>query len=193
MTALHYLRYSIAFVTLVTQTMAQIQPTIIPLIGSGYTVPDEKVLVIKNLAASPASSSSTVTLNIMGSEFYVPRGQSMSLCSPIYVPGGSAISVQANNYMHVYGLLVDPADLYAEIPSKITGTYVSAGSMTGTVAVASSRPALLRMDQSGDLDLWMASSTNVLRRGESPSQWVFSQPAGPESQQFLRTTARARK
>ena len=117
----------------------------------------------------------------------------MGLSSPIYVPAGADIFVQANNFMHVYGLLVDPADLYAEIPSKLTGAYASAGSMTGTVAVASSRPANIHMDQSGDLDSWTKSTTNALRRGTGSYEWVFSQPIGLDPQQFFRTTARALK
>jgi hypothetical protein len=149
-------------------------------------------ITVFNTFFTPAGGTSTATTLVYPANFN-------TLTRPLKVIG-STMSIQCddrsapNQWVILYGLLVDVADLYAGISSEIEGfAKAGAGPATGEIHLSSSRPSLVSVQQSTDLAAWSPSGA-VVSSSKSPAvkDFEFSPPPG-DPKRFFRAAARARE
>ena len=99
----------------------------------------------------------------------------------------------SSQWIVLFGLLVDPEDLYASIPSEIEGfAKLGTGSASGKVKLASPRPSLVKIQQSTNLPNWIQATGAVVASSGVPEVKNFTVlPAPGDRQRFFRATARA--
>jgi hypothetical protein len=122
-----------------------------------------------------------------------------TLARPLRVPATKAVTITQydNSFFRcwLYGLLVDLEDLYAAVPATIQdvqGATLPNGDtlLQGTISLASSRPAAVRVMGSDDLENWQPESgAQVANTGSPATKTLLFDSQEPK--RFLRAEARA--
>ena len=167
-------------------------------IGTNYfTVPTGKSLYVEYISmagtnqfvycVAPLPVGGLVPFTIAEKRLITTFGPPLKLDSGIIITVSSSAAL-------VYGLIVDDADVYAAVSSEFQYEYVTAaGGLQGTLALASSRPASVKMEVSRDLQTWFEDPAGVFAtRATEPTQWNYT-AISPEKTAFFRAKARARK
>jgi len=179
--------------------------------GSGnttYTVPAGKVLILEHIIFvdwwDTRGEDKRIFIRHGGSSIGGPvwdTTQNYSskwnqLLRPLRFPAGKSLGCpfldDSSFKIFLYGRLADQADLFAKIDSKIKDSAVSVNNttktLTGTVNLASARPAKITLEESSDLKTWTMLDDLAL----SPDlSFALAKPAST-SKHFVRSVARAR-
>jgi hypothetical protein len=181
---------------------------------SSYRPPTGKVFIIEHIMFNDEWLNSE---QLMAVEL-IPDGTQQSrwistmpfsatwntLARPIKVPHTITIAVntrvnipyESDYKCFIFGMLVDEADLYAAVPSEIIEfDRESTSSLVGSIALASPRPSIVKMESSADLLNWQSAANASIMQQSSPHQREFAvDPTGQpgESSTFWRAKARAR-
>jgi hypothetical protein len=174
---------------------AAIQGFFATLSGS-YVVPTGKVLVLQavvppsnDLAANilqmlPAGGGVTLQLRINA---YATNGL-YAFPVAMNLPAGTTLTGSGTG---LFGLLVDPQDLYVGIKSTLANPAYASGTFSGVVELASAAPPDIRFQTSSNFANWEYDSTIALQPTSIKTNVQFSALAkGPE--RFYRTTVRRR-
>jgi hypothetical protein len=161
-----------------------------------YIVPTGKVLVLQAVAPpssdptanilqlTPAGGGATLQLRINASS----TNGLYALPVEMNLPAGTSINSVG---MGLFGLLVDPQDLYVGIRSTLTDPAYAGGSFKGSIKLASAAPPSIRFQTSPDLASWQYDSRIALQPTIDKTNVLFSALAdGPD--RFYRTTVRHR-
>lgn len=196
------------------EATAAVQPVVLFINGiiTSYTVPTGKVLLIEQLSGwaagntpiSPRIIVQTKIVNIANGGtlttdwgFAVTdKSQTVTLTRPLRIPAGGIVGIDysgniAYNEVHMMGLLIDAADLYAaNIGGSVERVALAGGELGATVALASPRPARITSSTSSDLATWSPNATEQKQHGPKPAEWTV-QTAAAGNKEFLKVAARA--
>ncbi|HEY8241547.1 MAG TPA: hypothetical protein VIH35_08870 [Kiritimatiellia bacterium] len=190
-----------------TQVIANIQ---------SYVVPTNKILVIENVYPSDPQqdlivehTSTSVRVDIRmsklehvddsGSTVDQSGGLMLSFQPSLKIPGGWSLRLHEDTFgdeitITIFGLLVDADDLYAGIPNEVGGFARSGGSLQTTVALDAGRQAIVKLEESDDLQAWIERTDIATTFGASHSELVLTTPLDPGTQQiFHRALLRSRR
>jgi len=180
-----------------------------------YRPPVGKVFIVEHVMFNDAWLNSELTMAVE----LIPEGSGENsewmssmqfsttwntLPRPIRLPRSVTIAVNiledipfnADYKCYLFGLLVDEADLYASVPSEIMEfERASASSLAGSIALASPRSSVVKMESSSDLVDWQPAANVTIKQESSPHQREFTvdtsgQPG--DGRTFFRAKARAR-
>jgi len=196
-------------------TRADIVPVIIQLNESSnaYSVPADKVLLIEHGYVGDSSGTASIVLILTNSTLTtgIRIGQAWfrtitSFSPSLKIPGGNELSVlnffnidgegepdpEIDNYVILFGLLVDPVDLYAGIPNLIDKIQVANQIAELNVKVDSPRPRSIQVETSPDLESWtrVPDLTMVQPFSRLLQGVAFASDADEE---FMRTRVRSRR
>ena len=166
------------FAGIASTAKADIVPVVIHLnqTDNAYTVPADKVLLIEHGYVGDSSGAASIVLILTNSTLTtgIRIGQAWfrninSLNPSLKIPGGWELSVlnffnidgegepdpEINNYVILFGLLVDPVDLYAGIPNQIEKIQAANQVAGVNVQMASPRPRKIQVETSSDLESWI--------------------------------------
>ena len=203
---------------------AAIQPVIISLNAEtqvvaniqSYIVPTNKILVIESACPSDPQqdlivdhTSTSVRVDIRmsklehvdstGSTVDQAAGLMISYQPSLKIPGGWRLRLHEDTFgdeitITVFGLLVDPEDLYAGIPNEVGGFARSGGTLQTTVGLDAGRQAIVKLEESDDLQTWIERTDVATAFGASHDELVLSIPFSPAAQQtFHRALLRSRR
>lgn len=148
-----------------------------------YTVPADKVLLIEHFAGYSmqltsgyetiqiaqmiivfSSETASYKMQIFPDQGAPYGSYFSSLNRPIKVSGGTRLTVQSSSYLSnpfynggtfsIFGLLVDPADLYASIETQSDKMLCQSGNFYFDVVAVSPRPSAIKLQGSTDLAEW---------------------------------------
>jgi len=150
-----------------------------------FVVPTNKILVLQavvpayndpalnTLVLTPTSGAAlTLHINAAATNGLYP------LVVTLKLPAGTTV---AGSGMALFGLLVDPQDLYVGINSTLTNPSYAGGLFSGNVELASAAPPAVRMQTSADLSLWQYDSTIAVQPTVDKTNLLFSAAAnGPD-------------
>jgi hypothetical protein len=165
-----------------------------------YGVPTNKVLVLQvvstpgascnggnNLALTPPNGIGTANIYVPTAMYY--------LSNSLKLPAGTTLSNNcASMPLGIFGLLVDPTDLYAGIgySSTIENVAVNQGVMSGELALSTPRPASVQMQSSTNLADWQTDTNVVTQPTADKTRVVFSTSVDPVQNRYLRAAVRPR-
>lgn len=167
-----------------------------------YTVPTGKVLVVEHAVIMSADSGlrytppgSALTISLLGSS------SGFTSFHPTFkAPGGGVFTAEDLQSHHaangaMFGLLVDPEDLYAAIPGEIEWLTAGLTGVQGLVRLASPQPARVQLDTCEDLlqALWRDDPSVAVSSHTDKRAAPFAATRSPEPAQFYRVNARARR
>jgi hypothetical protein len=188
---------------LVTAAWAAISPIRINLTASNptYQVPSGKVLIIEQAYFDSANASLIVVFSNSTSSMLIEVPSWKGSLTPIQPP----LKIGSNDYITalidtndnrtslvMFGLLVNPEDLYAAIPSEFESAARSTGDMSSRLGLASTRQPIIRAETSDDLVDWTQAMNVAVYGTTSPSDYRLLLPLGSRSE-FLRARAISRK
>ena len=174
---------------------AEIQPVIFFVAyPDSYTVPSNKVLVIEHISANQTRGLPTPTAAyVSGCPVYLTEYTTKSFCPTLKVPGGKTIDSGTLSAIAVFGLLVDPQDLYAQIKTTFQDLAVTDGRITGSLGAATPRPRFTRLETSTNLAEWAGESTAKLSDRSDKSRCTFDIPIPASASAFWRASSVARR
>jgi hypothetical protein len=184
-----------------TASWAVIQPVRISLnqTTNAYQVPSGKVLIIEQGYLSTTYNSLILVFSNASSvmQIEVPnwKGQLTAIQPPLKVPGDDyiiALIADINTFVVMFGLLVDPEDLYAAIPSEFKSATRLAGEMNSVLGLASTRQPIIRPETSGDLVDWTKAMNVTVYGTTNPADYRLQLPLGSQ-REFLRARTISRK
>ncbi|HMP89949.1 MAG TPA: hypothetical protein PJ991_07100 [Kiritimatiellia bacterium] len=203
----------LALVTCSHSVFAEIAPVIINLKASdnAYTVPADKVLLIEHGYVGDASSTESIVLIItntsqtagvrVGEAWFrtiksfnpslkIPSGWTLSVFDFFNIDSEGEPDPEIDNYVLLFGLLVDPQDLYAGIPNQINTLQVAGLINELNIELASPRPRKIEAESSTDLETWTRIPDLMLAQPFSRLiQGITVSAAGDE--EFIRTRVRS--
>ena len=190
---------------------AEIEPVIVSLTSrfglpdmESYLVPTGKVLVVN-------------AVNVIGTDTLrlVPPGSVLvydlkddewldsvvSFARPIYLPAGWRVQVEppdipglAINEARLFGLLVDPGDLFAEADGGFSSfELVSADHFGGSIRIDSPRPVAVTVEQSDDNLDWVPAARATITPSGEHGEYDYTVPRGAVGRRFFRSSARAKR
>ncbi|MDQ6913739.1 MAG: hypothetical protein M3119_06860 [Verrucomicrobiota bacterium] len=175
-----------------------------------YVVPAGKVLLIEEI--SPYYSGSftkvVVTIAAVGENLQgtvtVPysfstsnANQLIQLTRPLRAAAGSLVNILDTDsgtaqIVRIQGLLIDQADLYAaNLGIDLKAVGVANETLTATVELATSRPAILSSTTSLNLQNWVENLTQIVYQHTSQVYDVSTAIEGGDAKKFLRVSAKA--
>jgi len=161
-----------------------------------YTVPAGKVLIIENYTISAYQGK---YVRLYKDSDVIPLSPSWSPPpAPLKVPEGwtiriDKVTVGETYTAYLFCLLVDPADLYAYVPSQIDSFSIADNTGSLTVNLASARPSKISIEQSSDLKTWESDpSAEVHKDSFDKTQYQVSVTCTNQAQ-FYRAVAKAQK
>lgn len=165
-------------------------------LSGNYVVPAGKILVLQ--AVVPGFNDPSLNVLQMtpagGGTILQLRINAMATnglyAFPVWMklPAGTSLNGVG---MALFGLLVEPQDLYVGIPSRLTDPALDNGLFGGTVELASAAPAKIRFQTSTNLADWQYDSRVAQQPTANKTNVLFSALAdGPR--RFYRTTVRRR-
>jgi hypothetical protein len=164
-------------------------------LSGSYVVPAGKVLVLQaivppsndllgNILQMTPAGGSILQLRINA---YATNGLH-ALPVALNLPAGTTLT---GSGFGLFGLLVDPSDLYVGIKSTLANPAYAAGSFSGLVQLASAAPPSIRFQTSTNLSDWQYNSQIALSSTTNKTNVQFSALAsGPN--RYYRTTVRRR-
>jgi hypothetical protein len=190
-----------------TQVVANVQ---------SYIVPTNKILVIESIVPSDPQqdlivdhTSTSVRVDIRmsklehldgtGSTVDQATGLLISYQPSLKIPGGWRLRLHEDTFgdeitITIFGLLVDPDDLYAGIPNEVDGFARSGGTLQTTVAPDARRQAIVKLEESVDLQTWIERTDIATAFGSSHDELILTTPQDPGTQQiFHRALMRSRR
>lgn len=191
---------------LVTAAWAVIAPIRINLTASSptYQVPAGKVLIIEQGYFDSANTSLILVFSNASSSMTIEVPGWYGTLTPIQPP----LKVASNDYITaliatndsrtslvMFGLLVDPEDLYAAIPNQFEERIaMEGGAFRSILGLASARQPVIRLEDSTNLleDGWAESVLAELARTTNALQYEVSLPTADEQKEFLRANVRSR-
>ena len=208
------LRYLIALVVIMASlpAFAEVEVKIIKLScvlsEAIYAVPAGKVFIVEHVVFSDYWNDSSELKqlqirpysSIAGSMWQTTLTYNAvftTLPRPLKMPAGSTIGVFIKDdsalKVYIYGLLVDAADIYAAIPSRIDNVALaSSSSLSGEVVLASPRPSIVKIQKSTDLQQWSTDPAVRVSSTSAPAvKDIEVDISGTKG--FLRSSARARQ
>ncbi len=193
---------------------AAVQPVVlfVNAFVTNYTVPAGKVLLIEQLSAWGANNVPTtsriliqtkiVTISnggVLTTDWGFPvsdKTQDVTLVRPLRIPAGGSIAIDSSgngayNEIHMMGMLIDVADLYAaNVPGAVQDVRVAGGELSTTVALTSPRPVRVSSEISSDLTAWSPNNSEQKQKTGTPGQWNV-QTAASGGAKFMQIAARA--
>ena len=189
-----------------TQVVANIQ---------SYIVPTNKILVIESVFPSDPQqdlivdhTSTSVRVDIRMSKFEhvddsgntvdQTGGLLISYQPSLKIPGGWRLRLHEDTFgdeitITIFGLLVDPEDLYAGIPNEVGGFARSGGTLQTTVAPDARRQAIVKLEESSNLQTWTERTDVATAFGASHDELVITSPDPGTLQTFHRALLRSRR
>jgi len=183
-------------------------PTGIP---SSYTVPTDKVLILESVQYQIVGGSlgTPDDLNVQIIETFdnassVRRSvffnlgpnrafQQHSFDSPVRLKAGSSLRSSRIEGFYIWrGLLVDTADLFAQLDVELKNTSVKDGKLMAEAKVSSPRPHKLMIESSTDLDTFAKASNAIVTLTADPSTSEVSVPTDGDTKKFIKATAQVR-
>lgn len=177
---------------------AAIQGFFITLSGS-YVVPTGKVLVLQAVAPpsnDPANNILQLTPSGGGATLLLRINAAATnglyrLQKELNLPAGTTLNNSLG--MGLFGMLVDPQDLYVGIiRSTLANPMIADGLFTGSLDLASAAPPEVRFQTSSDLSKWQYDSTIALQPTSNKTNILFAAAANSPIR-FYRATVRHRE
>jgi len=180
-------------------------PTGIP---SSYTVPADKVLILESVQYQIVGGSlgTPDDLNVQiietfdnapsvrRSVFFNLGPNRHSFDSPVRLKAGSSLRSSRIEGFYIWrGLLVDTADLFAQLDVELKNTSVKDGKLMAEAKVSSPRPHKLIIESSTDLDTFAKASNAIVTLTAAPSTSEVSVPTDGDTKKFIKATAQVRR
>jgi len=167
-----------------------------------YTVPTGKVLVVEHAVIMTTDSAlrytppgATLRVSLVGSS------SGFTSFQPTFkAPAGALFEAEGLQAQHdangmLFGLLVDPADLYAAIPGEIDWLTSGVAGLRGEVRLGSPQPRQVKLETSSNLlqPLWEHDPLVKVEPDSDKRKAPFTAPPVTEPVEFYRVNARARR
>ncbi len=167
-----------------------------------YAIPPGKYLMIRQISIATTSTDANIDIIDSGTGsgvamLYMTNGyQVVSYNPPVIIPGSNTLHITQWPYAYVvnyylFGMLVDPADLYAYVPSQFNSFGLSLANVTAGVRLDSPRPARILMENSQDLQAWIARNDLRVQPTTNRAVYTVSDAVDRQNSRFYRATARA--
>jgi hypothetical protein len=158
---------------------------------ASFTVPTGKVLVVEHVYNSSVDEvvawiNPSTAIPVSKSGYMLSWVPSLKLTAGTVLRGECAV---------VFGLLVDPEDLYASITSEFSSLYASNEHLKGTLRLGSPQPSVVAIQRRNTLDsgLWEKETSASIKATATKTVSDFTIPLPPADSQFYRATARAHR
>ncbi len=194
--------WTLVFVAAAWVARAAVEPIVINLStnsGITYTVPAGKVLVLENAYSGNRFGTNTSFALISASStntIYIDNWyrRITPIQPPLKLPEGWTIDLfdPGEQFLLLFGLLVDPGDLYAGIPSQFESVARSGAGIQAGLGLAHPRQPVIRPESSAALVDWTRAMNAVVSGTTSATDYVITTPAG-DATEFLRVHAISRK
>jgi hypothetical protein len=166
---------------------AVVSPLFVTLFTNSYTVPSGKVLVLQSIEENVGGSvvvtppGSSLSIGISGNNTTAAPNV-MSYTVALKFPAGTTFS-GSGSLSALYGLLVDPTDLYVAMPSSF-GQFASVGNtIQGNLNLGSPAPASVRVQSSTNLTTWNYDATVAVRPTPQKEVVAITAPQDPSAHQ----------
>ena len=179
---------------------------------TNYTVPPGKVLLIEQLSAWAAGNVPTTSRILVQTKIVTvsnggtlttdwgfpvsDKTQDVTLVRPLRIPAGGSIGIDfsgnaAYNEIHMMGMLIDAADLYAaNVSGAVQDVKVAGGELSTTLALTSPRPVRVSSETSSGLTAWSPNNSEQKQKTGTPGQWNVQTAASGDAK-FMKLAARA--
>jgi len=189
------LSLALALVGFGSTAHAAIQAVFIVMNGT-YTVPAGKVLVLQQLqlpqGAGNASTITVYTTNGFNISMSLPGANTSGLytfATPLKLPGGVQLFYTPNG-VGLFGLLVDPQDLYVGINSTLENLALAGGTFSGNVALSSPARATIKFYASTNLSNWSLDNSVAVQPTTNRTLYAFSTPTDSFEERYYRALVR---
>jgi hypothetical protein len=167
------------------------------IVNGTYTVPNNKVLVLQQVQLPQGSNnSSSITLyttNGFNIAIVLPGANTNGLYTfthPLQLPAGTQMFNLSG--VGLFGLLVDPADLYVGINATLGNVAVAGGTFSGNLVLSSAAPPAIRFESSKNLSDWQGDSSVLLQQTTNKTTLAFSTPVDSFAEHYYRASVRRR-
>lgn len=181
---------------------AAVEPIVVNLstnASTSYTVPAGKVFIIENAYSGNRYGTNTsfaLIGNSLTNVIYIDNWYKRitPIQPPLKLPEGWVVNLfdPGEQFLLLFGLLVDPEDLYAGIPSRFESVARSGPDIRSGLGLSHGRQPVIRMEQSDDLAAWTEVAAALVGRTTSATDFVITTPRGDPAD-FLRANVISRK
>jgi hypothetical protein len=165
-----------------------------------YTVPSGKVLIIEHIQIIGGTDDRRFQISPQFGTDWVVRlpinTNTLYSFNPAFrVHGGWVIRPNTiGNTVSFFGVLADPEDLYAAVPSEIVSfAALPEGQLGGTVRVDGSGPVTVQIEGSGDLSTWSPEPDVTVKATMDAALREFQLPTPEDQKRFYRSNVRSRR
>ena len=186
---------ALLILTAAAAAFAAVQPVVITLTGTStdYIVPANKVLVIENAYSGNDYSNhqgiillNTTVTNVLYIDNWfkkiTPIQPALKLAEGWTVR--AMLESSDEHFIVLFGLLVDPSDLYAGIQNEFQNVSFSASSLRAALALASPRQPIIELEESSNFSAWTEATEAVVAATTNRADYTVMIPPGSPVQSY---------